>query len=516
MRVKWMLALLFCLCSCSRTTASHSELRIVQTQDFTSLNPAYVSGLGGQELATLLYSYLVRIDDRGRLVPDVARAVPTIGNGGVSRNGLTITYHLRGGVMFSDGRRLTAQDVAYTIDRVAKTGSDVPSRLGFDDVVDVAALDPLTVRVHLRKPFAPIVIYLCGPGNAIPILPRYGFGTAPVGSGPYVVERWQRGDQLVLRANPLYYRGRPSIDRLVIRIAASSETALQMIDAGDVDAYVNADDSQYQQLRGQSRLRVDQVPIDGTGALFFNTQDAALHDPRVRRAFAMAIDARAVVDKTLRGNRRSEAPGRGLFQWAYDERAFAMPRFDPGGAAKLLDSAGYVPGADGVRAKDGHRIAVDLIVRSDRPSTAEIATQIQAAERAIGVGVSILHYPVSTIVAPNGPLYGGTYQVALFRFMAGFDPDVTDQFNCDRIPPDGFNKARYCNRRLDVLLARAASTYDVPTRIRLYRRIQSVLARDLPLDVLYQVVSINAFPKALKGQTTAITSPFWNVGAWRF
>ncbi|MDQ2866587.1 MAG: ABC transporter substrate-binding protein [Candidatus Eremiobacteraeota bacterium] len=488
----------------------------MQTQDFTSLNPAYVSGVGGQELAALLYSYLVKIDDRGRLVPDAAREVPTQRNGGISRDGLTLTYRLRSGIHFSDGRPLTAADVVYTIGRVADTATDIPSRIGFDDVTNVRALDPLTVRVRLARPFAPIILYLCGPGNAVAIVPRDGFGSAPIGSGPYVVERWDRDDRLELRANARYFGGRPNIDRILIRFMGSSTTAMQTLVSREADAYVNADDSQYEALRALRNVRVDDVPIDGTGALIFNTQDATFRDVRVRRAFAMALNPASIVEKTLGGAGRAAAPGRGLFLWAYDPSAYAMPSYDPRAAATLLSGAGYAAVPDGTRAKDGRPLTADLIVRSDKPSNAEMATQIQAAARLVGFTVSIRRLAVSTLVAPNGPLYGGSYQVALFPFIAGFDPDVTDQFACNRVPPNGFNKPRYCNRRLDSLLARAASTYDRRTRTRLYRNIETILARELPLDALYQAMSINAFPKSLTGQTTAVNSPFWNVRAWKW
>jgi peptide/nickel transport system substrate-binding protein len=466
-------------------------------------------------LAALLYSYLVKVDDRGRLVPDAARTVPTLENGGISPSGLTVTYHLRAGLRFSDGRTLTASDVAYTIGRVALPTSDVPSRLGFDDVAAVETPDPLTVRVHLRRPFAPITLYLCAPGSAIPILPSSGFGNTPVGSGPYLVERWDRDDSLALVANPRYFGGPPPIARIVIRFVPSSTTAIQALAAGEADAYVNADDSQYEELRRLPGVRVDDVPIDGTGALIFNTQDPTLRDPRIRHAVAQALDTRDIIDKTLQGSSRANDPGRGLFLWAYDPNAFAMPAYDPHAAAALLERAGWVAGADGMRRRAGVPLVLDLIVRSDKPSGAAMAVGIEAAAAAVGIGVTIRRFPVVTLVAPNGPLYGGRFQMALFPFLAGFDPDVTDQFACNRIPPHGFNKPRYCNPRLDAILARAEMIYSRSRRVALYRQAQAVLARDLPLDALYQGVSINAFPKSLRNQTTAVTTPFWNVAAWR-
>ncbi len=513
------------LTACGGAPHSDRPFRIVQTQDLQTLNPIYVSGVGAQGLAALLFSYLVKIDDRGRLVPDVALAVPTLQNGGISADGLTVTYHLRRGVRFSDGSPLSAKDVAGTIARLAAGDSDAPTRIGFDDIRSVETPSALTVRVRLKRPYAPIVLYVCGPGNAVPILPAHllppthrmanlPFSSAPVGSGPYVVQRWERGDRLELRANPRYFRGKPRIERIDLLFSPTSTTAIQLLRTHEADAYLNADDSQYTTLRAM-RLRVDRVPIDGTGALIFNTQDRTLRDPRVRRAFALAINAPALVQRMLLGQRASN-PGRGMFGWAYDERAFAMPPYEPQRAAALLTQAGWMPGLDRIRQRSGERLTLDLIVRSDKPSGVELATEIQAYERAAGIDVSIRRFPIASMVAPSGPLYSGNYAVAFFPFIGGFDPDVTDQFACDRIPPRGFNKPRYCNPRLDPIMRQAATTYDISKRAALYRAIQKTLARDLPIDTLYQAVSINAFPAALKGQTTAITTPLWNVAAWHF
>jgi peptide/nickel transport system substrate-binding protein len=530
MRVWATIALLVFFSGCgSRTVPASSSLRIVQTQTFNSLNPIYVSGVGGQELAALLFSYLVKFDDHGRLVPDVALAVPSRENGGISADGKTITYRLRPGVRFSDGSALTSHDVAYTIGWIADRRSDAPSRLGYDHVASVDTPDELTVRVHLRRPYAPALIYLCAPGNAVPILPaarirdatqlaKSPFSSAPVGSGPYLVSRWDRGDRLELHANPLYWGGRPAIETIVIRFVPTSTTAADSVRSGEADAYVNADATQYEELTRIPKVRVTRVPIGGTGALFFNMSDPIARERAVRFAFAEAIDAPHLIAKSELGATRAAEPGRGLMLWAYDAKAFSMPRYDPHNAARLLDAAGWRMGPDGLRHRGGVTLSLSMILRGDKPSSTVLATAIQAAERAVGIDVTLRRYPVVTLVAPaaqGGPLYGGHFSVALFPFLAGFDPDMTDQFACDRIPPRGFNKPRYCNPKLDTLMARAAETYSTEERVRYYHDVQQILANDLPIVTLYQAVSIDVFPARLTGQTSAIHTPFWNVGAWR-
>ncbi|HEX8805358.1 MAG TPA: ABC transporter substrate-binding protein [Candidatus Aquilonibacter sp.] len=521
-----LLALLVAGCARPEHTKERDHLRIVQTQDFQSLDPIFVSGVGGQELASLIYSYLVKFDDRGELVPDAAVTVPTKANGGISPDGKTIVYHLRPGLRFSDGSALTSFDVAETIGHVAFPGSDAPSRVAFDDVAAISTPDALTVKVYLRAPYAPIVVYLCGPGNAIPIMSARMLrghahlrGTAldsePIGSGPYRVDRWARGERLELSANPYFFGGKAKIAQITILPVPSSTTAYAMLRASEADAFVNADDSQYAQLAALPGKRTESVPIDGTGAIIFNTTHDGFSDVRMRRAFTQALDIKTIVEKTL-GASRVRNPGRGLFEWAYDPVAYAMPRHDVAAAASLLDAAGWRMGADGLRHKGSATLQIDIVVRADKPSALQMANLMQAQVRQVGIRLAIRRVAVALLVAPSGPLYGGHYDVALFPFIAGFDPDVRDQFACRRIPPRGFNKSRYCNPALDRLMNQAVRPYSRAERIPYYHEVQRVLARDLPIAVMFQAVSINTFPADLRNERSAVNTPFWNVATWSF
>lgn len=530
MRFPAAAALIAILAACAPSHAelpkSGATLRILQTQDVPSLNPIFVSGVGGQELAALLYSYLVTLDGEGRLVPDVATEVPTRENGGITGNGRIITYHLRSGVRFSDGSPLTSADVAATVDAVRNPQSDVPSKAGYREIASVTTPNRQTIVVRLRHAYAPIITFLCAPGNAIPIFPKRMVGghrrlaggpldSQPLGSGPYLLSSWNRGDALKLVANPDYFRGQPEITNLVIRFVPSSSTALAMLRSGEADAFVNADDSQYALLRSLPGKRTIQNPIDGTGALFFNTLSPSLRDASVRVAIAESINTKQIVVKTLLGAERARDPGRGLFQWAYDPSAYAMPGYDLRDAARRFDAAGWRLDTRGLRRKDGAALSLDLLARSDKPSAVEMATQMQAQLRSVGVSLNVRRIDVLEYTSPSGPLYSGRYELALFPFINGFDPDVRDQFACDRVPPNGFNKPRYCNHHLDVLLAAATQDYNRTRRTQIYHVVQRVLAEDLPMLAMYQAVSINTFPSKLMGPTEAITTPFWNVGAWK-
>ncbi|HEY5426108.1 MAG TPA: ABC transporter substrate-binding protein, partial [Candidatus Tumulicola sp.] len=212
--------------ACSRagqtTRAPTTSLTLAQQREPMSLNPALENGTSSTELGLLLFQYLVKFDDRGRLIGDAATSVPTPANGGVSPDGLTISYHLRRGLRFADGTPLTARDCVWSIQAVQNPANNVQSRYGYDRIDRAEAPNATTLVLHLREPFAPLITLVLAP-QGFPILPEHllakqanfnhvAFDALPVGSGPYVVTRWDRGDRLEMRANPYYWQGKPAIE----------------------------------------------------------------------------------------------------------------------------------------------------------------------------------------------------------------------------------------------------------------------------------------------------------------
>ena len=506
----------------------HDTLRIAQLQEPSALNPLLLNGTVGIEAASLIYSYLLKFDDRGRLIADAAREVPSLANGGISKDGRHLTYHLRHGIKFSDGVELTADDVVFTVSAVMNPKNLIQSRLGYDQIAAIRARDRYTVEITLKQPYAPILVLLCAPGNVYPIMPKHAlqnfsdlnqidFNARPIGSGPYTVTDWRRGDRIVLQANKTYWQGAPRISRIELRFTADYNALANRLSSGDVDAVFNADASIVPQLEATPSVKVTFTPIYAQGALIFNTQDSITGDPRVRRALSMAIDAAPMVIKASHGVFSSRGAGRGLFEWAYNPAALRMPPYDPAGARKLLDEAGWQLGADGVRHKNGRALDVLFILEKGSQAFSIIGNAVQQYERAIGVNLVQKEYVVEQFVLPaqkDGPVYGGKFQIAEYPFLPGLDPDVTDQFQCNRIPPAGFNKPRFCNKAMDAALTRGISTFDLQKRQAAYDDVQRILGEQLPMFLLYQGVQTNAFPKWLKHQTTAVTTPFWNVAAW--
>lgn len=524
-------ALLAVFTACSpHSSQPRTSLVIGQQQEPISLNPALENGQRSTQWGELLFSYLVKYDNRGRLIGDVARYAPTPENGGISKDGLTITYHLRKGVRFADGAPLTAQDCVWSIDAINNTANNVQSRYGYDRIRSAAAPDPYTLVLHLKAPFAPIVTSVLAP-QGFPILPRHllakyrdfnriPFDSKPIGSGPYVVDRWLRGDRVQMHANPLYFGGEPKIRHLTVVFIPQPQQGADELATGEIQAYFNEQDySQYPMLQALRGYRVLDTAVGAVDALIFNTQHSRTNDARVRRALAEAVDFRSVVRKAYRGALDARHPGRGLFLWAFDPAAYPDVPYDPAGARARLQQAGWKTGADGIRAKNGEKLDVQLVIQAAVIGEQVAANDIAQYERAVGAAVTIKQFNVTQFGAPadlGGPVYGGRFDMALYSFVNGDDPDTTDQFACANVPPRGYNKSRICDPRIDALLREGRTTYDQARRRSVYRRLQALLYRELPIALIYQRRELDVFPEALRGPSGSVDSVFWNVADWRF
>src|SRR5579885_951442 len=508
--------------------SSSVGLRIAQQWEPQSLNPALENGTSAAEWGQLLFSYLLNYDGEGRLVGDAAIAVPTPSNGGISRDGLTITYHLRSGIRFADGVPLTARDCIWSVQAIQNPRNLVQSRFAYDVVARADAPDDRTLVLHLKKRFPPAESVVMAP-QGFPILPRHllaqysdfnriPFDAKPIGSGPYVVDSWQRGDRVVMHPNPYFFKGVPSIKKLQIQFVPDPQSAINLLQTHEIQGFENDQDvSNYAFLKTIPGYSVTATPEDAVGSIIFNTQSALTSDPRVRTALARAVDVRTLVEKSYRGAVDARDAGRGLFLWAYDPAAYPAIPYDPASARRLLDEAGWRLGTGGIRERNGVALRPLLIIQAGTPIDAIAANLIAQYERAVGVDVAIKQFNITQFVAPaseGGPVYGGKFQMALYPFVKGDDPDTTDQFSCATVPPRGYNKSRICDPRLDALLAEGQRTYDLARRKAIYARMQALLHEEMPIALLYQRPELDTFTTRLRGQTTSLSTAWWNVGAW--
>src|SRR5581483_10541139 len=270
-----------------------------------------------------------------------------------------------------------------------------------------------------------------------------------------------------------------------------------LLQTHEVDGYFDAQDyATYSQMLALRGYRVTSTVQNAVGAIIFNTQDSLTADPRVRHALAEAIDIPALITKAYRGALSSRGAGAGLFLWAYDPRAYPDIPYDPAGARRLLELAGWHAGPGGIRTKNGRPLDLLLILQAATPGDAIVADNIVQYESAIGVRVTLKQFNITQFVAPaseHGPVYGGKFQMAFYSFENGDDPDTTDQFACANVPPRGYNKSRICDPRIDALLSAGRSTFDIAKRKAIYAQLQRVLYEQLPIILIYQRREVDTF-----------------------
>lgn len=492
-------------------TAEPSVITIA-TQGPRSLNPLLAQSTTENAVAPLAFDLLVGVDERGKAVPRLASRVPTRENGDISKDGLSITYHLRHNVKWHDGVPFTSKDVAFSWAAIMNPKNNVISRRGYDLVTRVDTPDPYTAIFRLKQPFAPAVLTLFSesdqPYRIVPehILGKLAdinqadFNQHPIGTGPFKFVSWERGSKIEYVANPDYYLGRPKADRIIVREIPDITTESVQLKTHAIDFMV-ADSSSYQALKGYPGVRVTLTPFNAYTSIMLNLKSPALEDVAVRRALAMAIDKHAITQKLTFGTGTPATGDLPSFMWAYDGGVRHYP-YDPAAARNVL----------------AHRkLSLVLGEPSGGETTRQVDVLIQAMLQSAGVNVEIKSYAPQLFIAPadaGGIIRGGKFDLAIWGWVGGTDPDDSSQFMCDMAPPNGNNFMRYCDAAVDKAERTAVASYDRPTRKRAYDVIQRHIADDVPMIFLYWPKHRLAFNAKLHGVRDNGMTETWNVNEW--
>jgi peptide/nickel transport system substrate-binding protein len=510
-------------------TAARETLNVAMTGSTNTLNPILSTSQFEVQAEGFALDPLVATDPEGRDVPILAASVPTLENGGISRDGLTITYRLRHGVVWQDGAPFTSHDVQFTWRAIMNPATAVATRHGYDDVNAVDTPDRYTAVFHLKRRFAPAVhtffAHSDAPIGIIPahLLERYPnlndvpYNSQPIGTGPFRIVRWSRGDRIEYVANDRYFLGKPGLRRIVVHFVADENTVINQMRTHEIDWFVQASPRVYPELRAIPGVDTRLVPFNGVDSIIFNTARAPFSDARLRRAVGLALDKPALVRKVTYDTTLPATEDQPSFIWAFDPSA-GTNRRDLPAAKALLESAGWHAGPDGIRVKDGRRLTLTIAFRTDSLTDRNRGVVIASFLRDAGIEVGLKGYTTTLLYAPageNGILASGNYEAGLLTWYAGVDPDDSTQLLCDQIAPRGYNWSRYCNPEMDAAERTALSHYDRPTRKRAYARVQQILAADAPYVYLWWPRQIESVSSDLQGFRPNGIVEAWNAYRWR-
>jgi peptide/nickel transport system substrate-binding protein len=494
------------------------------SEDPHSLDPILAQNDDEHQVARLMFDLLLDVDDKGRLIPALATEVPTRENGGVSADGRTITYRLRRGARWQDGAPFTSRDVRFTWRAIVDKRNDVPSTHGYDLIGSVDTPDALTAVIHLRHAWAPAVATFFTYGaTPMEILPAHlldrgeslrgsTFDQRPVGTGPFELTSWKRGEELTFVRNVHYFRGVPRAQTVVAREVPDINTDLVMLRAGQLD-WSLLSPAQRLALGPETKLKIVYAPFAGFGAIAFNCRKPPFNDVRMRRAVAMAIDRQRLSDGITHGQYPVTDSDQPVFSWAYDATA-RLPAFNAAAADRAFDALGWPRGADGLRRKNGAVLTLNFVTFPEGDTAVRTAEYVQAMLRDRGIDVEVKKISLSQFYLPKtegGLLLSGTFDMAYIAWRTGADPDDSNIVTCGGVS----NYAGYCNAAVDALEAQALTATGPAVRKLLYSAIQHSLATDIPYDFLYAPKYGFAEQPALAGLSPSPFSPIWNAWEWR-
>jgi peptide/nickel transport system substrate-binding protein len=471
-------------------------LRFATAEDIVGLNPDLFAQAALSDLDQMTAAYLFRYDHENKIVPELATVVPTFANGGISKDGKTITLHLRPGVKWSDGQPFGADDVVFTIGAINNPANNVPSRDGFDKIAKTDEPNATTVIVHLREPFGPIVPTLFASSGSTAVLPKHLLGSLPdinnapynalpVGIGPFRYTAWRRGDAVELEANPNYWRGRPKLDRVVLKLIPDRNTVLAQLQTGEIDMWYPLGGAFLARVQAIPSVAVIRKSAYAFNEIAFNLKNPALADVTVRRALRLATDRKTIIAKVGHGVGVLQDTAAPLVDPSVPKDV-PFVNYDPAQANALLDRDGWVRGADGVRAKNGVRLSFNLATGTGTPDVDTQIELIRAWWKDIGVELNEQHYEASMMFAPasaGGIVFGGKFDIAFFGWNVPVPIGLFNLWACKSAPPEGENVGYYCDPKVDALIADMQATYDEARYRRDLSAALHIIANDVPVIV---------------------------------
>jgi peptide/nickel transport system substrate-binding protein len=504
-------------------------LRIALQQEPKALNPLLNSNTTDGFINFLMYEPLLAADDKGDPVPILATSVPSVENGGISKDGLSITYHLRKDVRWSDGVPVTAKDVKWSWQAIMNPANNVVSRHGYDYIASVDTPNTFTIVVHLKQRFSPFVnTFFAMSDQPYPVVPAHVMDTYPninqipfnsepnVSDGPYRFAEWSRGDHITLVRNDSFFLGKPGLDRIEMKIVPDENTSVNLLKTHAIDYMFQASPNTYPALQSISNIKLVWVNVNGYEYVTINTSRPYLSDPIVREAIAYAIDKPQLVETLTHGQMKQATEDLPDWMWAFDPSVTSYPH-DPLKARELLRGDGYAPGPDGIMRRGGEPLILVLVSNNSNATRRQGCLQLQAMLRQAGINVEIKYYPGQELFAPagmGGILQLGKFDISWAGWYAGIDPDDSAQLLCEDIPPGGYNYARYCNPEMQKAQNAALTRYDRASRVAAYHKIQELLARDNPYIYLWWTRQVEPISVDFKGFDPNPVVESWNSWQW--
>ena len=453
------------------------EITVGIQQDIDSLDPHKAVAAGTKEILFNVYEGLVKPDENGNLVPAIAEDVV------ISEDGCEYTFPIREGIQFHDGSTVTAEDVVYSLKRVAglldETDPSVVVDSAFSHVTEISAEDNV-VKIVLSAANTELLGYL-----TCAIIPA-GNTTCdktPIGTGPYKVASYQALEKVVLSKNTNYWGEEPYLDTVTFKIVADSDTATTQLLAGSIDVYAYLTYDQAAELEG--KFRIEEGSMGLVQGIFLNNESKLFSDERVRQAINYAVDRQGVLDMIANGKGAVIAtdmfPSFGTY---YNDETEEVYPHDPAKAIELLKQAGYPNGISFVMiVPSGYEYHINTAqVIIDQLKEANINVKMQKVDDSSWLKdvYQDRNYEAS--------LYGLAAKVVVpSRVLSRYASTASNNF------------INYKNAEYDEILAKAIASIDDHEKQELYKQLEAMLTEDAASVYLQDPALLVAVNPELEG-----------------
>ncbi|WP_025783411.1 ABC transporter substrate-binding protein [Sporosarcina sp. D27] len=496
----------------AKDTAQSKKDRLVYAseEEFEGLNPI----LEETNLDALLFRGLMRFDESNKVVTDIADTFD------ISEDKLTYTFVLKKGITFHDGEELTADDIVFTIESIMDDKNASFLKSDFEEVASIKKLDDYKLEIKLKEPFTPLLDKL-----TVPILPKHAFegvdmrtadfNSHPIGAGPYMFDKWDRGNALTLKAYSGFFGTKPSIDKVIFKFIPDSNVRALQLKSGEVDVAL-LDPVQVEKLEKEKNLKIYDVESADYRGVLFNMNLDLWKDVNVRRAFSYATDRAQIVKGILKGH--GSVAYSPLQHHEFNNDQIEKYTYDVDKAKALLDESGWKEDKDGIRYKNGEKLSFTITAPASDAVRVNMANYVAEGFKAIGADVKVAALDWNAITIDETD-----------AFMVGWGSpyDADDHthilFHTDEssLTSSGYNYGSYSNAKVDELLEKGRTTTDPDERKAIYMQFQEELANDPAFDfIAYEnaVFGINKNVSGVKERTLGHHGSgfLWNVEEWKW
>ncbi|MDP2647753.1 MAG: ABC transporter substrate-binding protein [Candidatus Yanofskybacteria bacterium] len=474
-----------------------------------------------RDLSALIYSGLLKYNEAGKLIPDLARSYE------ISSDGLSYTVYLRDNAVWHDGRQVTAEDVIFTISTAQNPDYTSHQRVSWQGV-EIEKINDFAVRFRLKNRYAQFLNNL-----TMGILPKHlwedvkpinfslsELNLKPIGSGPFKFDKLKK-DKLgriasyELKSHEKYHLSKPYLNGIEVKFFNSEDEIIEAYNKNDVESLGFVSAQNLKKIKFINRLKVHKLNLPRYFGVFYNQSESEiLADKNVRLALAHATDRNAIIQNVLGGNgsivNSPMIPGildLNPLVTSYDH--------DPDKARRILETSGWgSPDANGILAKGKDRLTFKITTSTFQELT-EVAVMLKEQWKKIGIDVQIEPLPISQL---QQTVKDRTYEALLFGEILNIDPDPFSLWHSSQIRDPGLNLALYQNVTADSILEEARQTLNSLERSKKYDDFQKIVIEDIPALFLYSPNYIYGQGQKVYGFETGIISMpadrFSNAEKW--